>query len=93
MLERIDIFNVSNLYSWLQYDSHTTPRPSLFESHAIRLGRMERRCGGNVRWIFAGASQTGHCRCGCSTTPHVCQARSQCILMARTAQHGPKSGR
>jgi hypothetical protein len=26
MLERIDIFNVSNLYSWLQYDSHTTPR-------------------------------------------------------------------
>ena len=33
MLERIDIFHVCNLYSWLQYDSHMTPRPRLFESH------------------------------------------------------------
>ena len=48
MLERIDIFNVCNLYSWLQYDSHTTPRPRLHRSRAV-ASRFELRRD-SARW-------------------------------------------
>ena len=46
MLERIDIFNVCNLYSWLQYDSHTTPRPSLLS----RICHSTWTLGEKMRW-------------------------------------------